>query len=382
MRERISSAVLLTSRPGRDPLHQPQDDPEVLHVRPHRGGDARVLDLDRHVAAVVQPWRGRPGRSRRRRSARGRTRRTSPSAGRSSSDSITLRMSSKRTFGAASRSAPSLRWNSSRCSSGTSPTSRKLITCPSFIAAPFIVPSAVTICSAASRWRRSSAAPLPSSRAGEVGRVGPELARRLAGGEARHPRRAGDPRGRDPVLGHLGRRRRARRGVGGDGVGGRRRLLGCGGGRGRWRSASGVAVSVASASRSPSASAVVGLRRRPVGGGASASASAVSWSCWPPNTPGRALGVADRVAEDGELGRRDDAGADHRGQQAGDDRELPREARVARRAPARTRPNGSSRRAAGTLLRPVAARADAGGLLGAHRGTGARCGASRAARPS
>ena len=72
-------------------------------------------------------------------------------------------MSPKRTFGAASRSAPSLRWNSSRCSSGTSPTSRKLITCPSFIAAPFIVPSAVTICSAASRWRRSSAALLPSS---------------------------------------------------------------------------------------------------------------------------------------------------------------------------------------------------------------------------
>ncbi len=69
----------------------------------------------------------------------------------------------KLTFGAASRSAPSLRWNSSRCSSGTSPTSRKLITCPSFIAAPFIVPSAVTICSAASTWRRSSAALRPSS---------------------------------------------------------------------------------------------------------------------------------------------------------------------------------------------------------------------------
>ena len=72
-------------------------------------------------------------------------------------------MSEKRTFGAASRSSPSLRWNSSRCSSGTSPTSRKLITWPSFIAAPFIVPSAATICSAASRLRRSSAACLPSS---------------------------------------------------------------------------------------------------------------------------------------------------------------------------------------------------------------------------
>ena len=37
------------------------------------------------------------------------------------------------------------------------------MTCPSFIAAPFIVPSAATICSAASRLRRSSAAWRPSS---------------------------------------------------------------------------------------------------------------------------------------------------------------------------------------------------------------------------
>ena len=37
------------------------------------------------------------------------------------------------------------------------------MTWPSFIAAPFIVPSAATICSAASRLRRSSAACLPSS---------------------------------------------------------------------------------------------------------------------------------------------------------------------------------------------------------------------------
>ena len=72
-------------------------------------------------------------------------------------------MSAKRTFGAASRSSPSLRWNSSRYSSGTSPTSRKESTWPSFMAAPFIVPSAATICSAASRWRRSSAAWLPRS---------------------------------------------------------------------------------------------------------------------------------------------------------------------------------------------------------------------------
>ena len=71
-------------------------------------------------------------------------------------------MSLKVTVGAASRSAASLRWNSSRYSSGTSPTSRNDITCPTFIAAPFIVPSAATICSAASMWRRSSAASRPS----------------------------------------------------------------------------------------------------------------------------------------------------------------------------------------------------------------------------
>src|SRR5215211_7469958 len=75
-------------------------------------------------------------------------------------------ISAKRTFGAASRSSPSLRWNSSRYSSGTRPTSRNESTCPSFMAAPFIVPRAVTICSAASMWRRSSATCLPlSSRA-------------------------------------------------------------------------------------------------------------------------------------------------------------------------------------------------------------------------
>ena len=63
--------------------------------------------------------------------------------GSSSSSSITLRMSQKVTVGAASRSAASLRWNSSRYSSGTSPMSRNDITCPTFIAAPFIVPRAV-----------------------------------------------------------------------------------------------------------------------------------------------------------------------------------------------------------------------------------------------
>ena len=39
---------------GRDRLHQPQDHPEVLHVGADGGADARVLDLDRDVAPVVE----------------------------------------------------------------------------------------------------------------------------------------------------------------------------------------------------------------------------------------------------------------------------------------------------------------------------------------
>ncbi len=38
----------------RDRAHDPQDHPEVLHVGPDRLGHPRVLDLDRHIAAVVQ----------------------------------------------------------------------------------------------------------------------------------------------------------------------------------------------------------------------------------------------------------------------------------------------------------------------------------------
>ena len=69
----------------------------------------------------------------------------------------------KETVGAASRSLASSRWNSSRCSSATRPTSRKDITWPSFIAAPFIVPSTATICLAVSSWRRDIAASAASS---------------------------------------------------------------------------------------------------------------------------------------------------------------------------------------------------------------------------
>ena len=256
------------------------------------GGDARVLDLDRDVAPVVQPravdLADRGGGDRLAR----RTRRTTSSSGSSSSDSITLRMSVKRTFGAASRSSPSLRWNSSRCSSGTSPTSRKLITCPSFIAAPFIVPSAATICSAASRWRRSSAACLPSSERAEVGRARAELARRLAGGEARHARRAGDARGRDAVLGHLGRRRRAPRsrrwaapavGVARVAVAWRRRSRSASGvALGGSASAVGVAVSVGASASRVGVAVGVGVALEPCRPPSSPSCACVA--DWSPNT--------------------------------------------------------------------------------------------------
>ena len=45
----------LRVHPGRDPLREPQDQAQVLHVGAHRRRDARVLDLDRDLAPVQQP---------------------------------------------------------------------------------------------------------------------------------------------------------------------------------------------------------------------------------------------------------------------------------------------------------------------------------------
>ena len=73
------------------------------------------------------------------------------------SSSITFFICSKETVGAESRSFASSAWNSSRYCSGTIPTSMKLSTWPTFIAAPFMPPSTVTICFAVSTWRRSEA---------------------------------------------------------------------------------------------------------------------------------------------------------------------------------------------------------------------------------
>ncbi len=72
-------------------------------------------------------------------------------------------MASKENVGAESRSFASFAWNRSRCSGGTMPRSTKESTWPSFMAAPFMPPRTVTICSAASSWRRSRAAAAASS---------------------------------------------------------------------------------------------------------------------------------------------------------------------------------------------------------------------------
>ena len=92
----------------RHPREQPHDHPEVLEVGAHRARDARVLHLDGDRRARRAASRGRPGRSRRPRSARCRTRAKISSSGSSYSPSITLRISLKETFGAESRSSREL----------------------------------------------------------------------------------------------------------------------------------------------------------------------------------------------------------------------------------------------------------------------------------
>ena len=66
-------------------------------------------------------------------------------------------MSLKGTTGAASRSCASASWTTSRYSGGIALMSRNEITCPTFIAAPFMLPSTSTIWAAASTYRRSMA---------------------------------------------------------------------------------------------------------------------------------------------------------------------------------------------------------------------------------
>ena len=54
MRSRISSAIAPVSIPGAITLSSFEPKPEVLHVGVDRLGDPGVLDLDRHLAAIVE----------------------------------------------------------------------------------------------------------------------------------------------------------------------------------------------------------------------------------------------------------------------------------------------------------------------------------------
>ena len=148
----------------------------------------------------------------------------------------------------------------------------------------------------------------------QVGGRRAELARRLAGGEAGDPRRARDARGRDPVLGHAPRLRGGRRCRPWLGRGGVRRHAR----RRRRARPTGVGVSVGvsrrrrrSASASSSSSGRGRRRRRRRRRGVLGLAA----------EEGRAVLPRDRVAEDRQLGGRDDDGGDREGEQAGDERQ-------------------------------------------------------------
>ncbi len=118
------------------------------------------------------------------------------------SSSITLRICSNETRGAASRSAASFACMRSWNSGGKAPVSMNDATWPTFIAAPFIWPSTSTICSAACSWRRSAAAWRAVGAAREVGRLGGVVARRLAAGELAHLGGAAHP-ALGNLVGHL-----------------------------------------------------------------------------------------------------------------------------------------------------------------------------------
>ena len=276
-------------------------------------------------------------------------------------------MPEKLTFGAASRSSPSLRWNSSRYSSGTSPTSRKLITCPSFIAAPFIVPSAVTICSAASMWRRSSAALRPSSeRARFVARV-PRW--RAACPAARLDTRAVRAIREVGILslamaaGHGGR---PPQGVGAGVTSAGGVVSGVG-----TAETVGVGVTVGA---SVGASVAVGVASGAAVSVASGVAVGVASSSRGVSLPPQTLVLRSEPPTEWPKSASSDAvtddRADHRGQQAGDDRELPAGSGGAGRLGRAQAERVVLGAPAADLLRAVAARADAGRLLGAHRGAG------------
>ena len=323
------------------------------------------------VAAVVQLARGRPGRSRRPRSARRRTRRRSRLIGASSSDSITLRMSLKRTFGRGVAQRAELALELLAVLLGHEPDVEEAHHLPELHRRALHRPERghdlLGGLEVAALERGALA--LVGSR--QVRRVRAELARRLA-------RRRGSRRGRCA--------RSARSGSGPwpsarAYPSGRVWPRSAGGGRRGWacRGATdgvGVGVPTASASASPPRSRVgvavsspssvaVGGRRRLLvvaGGLASACRRTARSGAWSRRSGCRRSASSEAVTT---------AGADDGGDQAGDDRDAATgsgaRGLLAARAGRTGRPRVPQRR---DLLRPFAARADAGRLLLAHRRAG------------
>ena len=345
---------------GRDPLHQPQDDPEVLHVGPDRGGDARVLDLDRDLAAVVQP-------------------RAVDLADRGGGDRLGVEL-------------------------GEVLLQRRLELGLDHLAHAGEADLRRRVAQLAELALELLAVLLGHQPDVEEAHHLPELHRRAL----HRPERGHDLLGgldvaaleRGAACPPRSARGSSRACRGGAPPGPRRGWTRARCGRSArsgscpwplrasasgpprsasaWPSAAtarrdgGVGVASRSArwSRSPSASrsSPPARRSRSSSGAGVGVASSFGLSAAAEHA-GRAVRAADRVAEDRELGGGDDGGADHGGQQAGDDRELPREARRAallgRRAGRTDRPRGPQR-----PLGSFAARADAGRLLRAHRGAG------------
>ncbi len=151
-------------QPGRHPLEQAHDHVQVLQVRPHRGRHARVLDLDRHLAPVLVERRAVDLPDR-----RGRDRLLVEVVEHLRDRLFEVLLDHLAHLLEGDRRAP--RRAAWRARAGTprgAPRARARrrgsdITCPSFIAAPFIVPSTATICLAVSSWRRASASSAASS---------------------------------------------------------------------------------------------------------------------------------------------------------------------------------------------------------------------------
>ena len=172
----------LDVEPGREPLDQRQQQREVAQVRVDRLGDARVLQLDRHLVAVegdrAVDLADRGGRERLLLEL-GKWSPTLPP----SSSSSSLRTFLNGSGGTSSRSAASVALNSSRSDSGIAVKSTVDSTWPTFIAAPRSCPSCLTSSRASAAARSPVAASASSGERRRLAARVPGPARGLAGDE-------------------------------------------------------------------------------------------------------------------------------------------------------------------------------------------------------